>query len=792
METISASESKKRIIIADASEKNCEKLASVLGNEYKYVYVNDGDTLLNMLSDGELADLILLNSDLANINGMGVLKVMCSRHWTDEIPVIMMSDEADSAFIQKVYELGAAEYILCPYRSVFVRHRVSATLMQTAQRKRLAKYAEQQIHEREKMNKMLVNIFGGLVELRNDESGEHTMHVQEITKMLLKRLVRLTDRYSFSEEEMDMISTVSALHDIGKVFVPEEILNKPGKLTPEEWEIMKQHTVRGDEFLHKITVNYSGRFMATAREICRSHHERYDGRGYPDGLAGDEIPIAAQVVSVADVYDALTSDRCYKKAYLHEEAIAMICNGSCGSFNPLLIRCLQDISDDLLLRFRINLTQKIDVIAPESVEEAVQPSDMRVDERVERLLEYEVEKKEFFAEKCHGIQFEYDAERRKVVYLTHYDQNGKRISLSSEDTQLLNEQDMEKLTERVGKMTRQNSTASFNVLISVGEDMRWFNLTVKSIWGKDGGRYKSLVGQFTDIHDTVLKKGAEVLINGKSIDSEGILALRDVFDLVRLVDVDEHEVLKIDEQGQLVRTGQKCYQYWGRKRPCRNCSSCKTAETKNWVNKLESYGECGYSVMSKCVKCGERDCVLEVVCCLDDHMKLDKKIMGYTSIDMSAMRNYYRDTVTHTYSRAYLDTILPGVDNISAVAVIDVDHFKSINDRYGHIIGDRVLKHVAKQIRNCVKKSDTVIRYGGDEFVVAFFDITEKEFWEELAYIKQTVHESVLEELPGFSVGISIGGAYGVTPISAALEVADKEMYRDKFGESEEAESSDV
>lgn len=783
MEANSLSETKKRIIIADDSELNCEMLSDILGDLYEYVYVYDGDGLLNMLSNGESADMILLDMNMPKMSGMDVLKVMNSHRWTEEIPVVIISAEDDSAIIQNAYELGATEYIVRPFQAFFVKHRVASTLTLYSQRKQLARYAEKQVFEREKMNKVLINIFGSLVELRNNESGEHTLHVQTITKKLLKRLVHITDKYKFSREDIVMISTVSALHDIGKALIPSEILNKPGKLSPDEWEIMKSHTVQGDEFLQKIKANDSERFMMFAREICRSHHERYDGKGYPDGLSGDDIPISAQVVSIADVYDALTSDRCYKKAYSHEKALEMICNGECGSFNPLLIQCLMDISDDLLLNLKVNTGKETDKESEYdiSIRERIPTDEIHVDERVETLLEYETEKKEFFAERCAGIQFEYDAERRKVVYLTRYNEKGEKVLLSSDVTRLLCDSDLEKLSDIVGNMTRRNNTATVNMLIPIGEDTRWHALSVKSIWGKDGGKYKLLVGQFTDIHDKIIKNSAKVVINGNPVDNESILAMREVFDIVRLVDPRNNEILKIDENGDVTRTGQKCYHLWGRREPCQNCPAFSSLENKNWVSKFEMKDKSAYSITAKYAKCGDQECAIEVVCCLDDDMKLDDKVVGYTAFDTSILQNYYRDTVTNTYSRAYLDTVLPGLENVQAVAVIDVDDFKSINDKYGHMVGDSVLRHVAKQIIKCKEKRDTLIRYGGDEFVLVFFDITEKEFFEKLAYIKRSVRESVFEKLPDATIGISIGGAYGVSPISKAIDIADKEMYKDKF-----------
>ena len=193
----------------------------------------------------------------------------------------------------------------------------------------------------------MIGILSHIVEFRNGESGLHTIHINQIIRMLLEKLIQKTDKYPSLWEERELVATASALHDIGKIGIDEKILNKPGRLTDEEFEIMKTHTVIGASILEKLDLYQDERLVQIAIEICRSHHERYDGRGYPDGLKGDEIPISAQVVSVADVYDALTSERVYKHAYSHEKAMDMIFHGECGAFNPMILECLKEIQDQL-------------------------------------------------------------------------------------------------------------------------------------------------------------------------------------------------------------------------------------------------------------------------------------------------------------------------------------------------------------------------------------------------------------------------------------------------------------
>lgn len=194
---------------------------------------------------------------------------------------------------------------------------------------------------------MMVSILSQIVEFRNNESGKHVLHLQTITKVLMESLARKTNQYDMSIANQNLISLGSVLHDIGKIGIDEKILNKPGRLTKEEFETMKLHTVIGANMLKRLSFYQDEPLIQVSYEICRWHHERYDGNGYPDGLKGDDIPISAQIVSVADVYDALVSDRVYKKAYTHEQAMRMILHGECGVFNPVLLECLKDVEQTL-------------------------------------------------------------------------------------------------------------------------------------------------------------------------------------------------------------------------------------------------------------------------------------------------------------------------------------------------------------------------------------------------------------------------------------------------------------
>lgn len=342
---------RQQILIVDDSELNREILSEMLHTDFRILEAEDGAQALEMLQQqGTGISLVLLDIIMPVLDGFGVLSYMAREHIIEDIPVIMISSDDSEKNIRRAYELGVSDYISRPFDAKVVYQRVFNTIKLYAKQRRLITLVTDQIYEKEKSSRMMVSILSQIVEFRNGESGLHVRHINILTEMLLDRLMQKTGRYHLNWNEQYLITLASSLHDIGKIGIDEKILNKPGRLTAEEFEEMKKHTVIGEEILCSLELYQNELLVKVAREICRWHHERYDGRGYPDGLKGEEIPISAQVVSLADVYDALVSDRVYKKAYSHEKAIQMILNGECGVFNPLLLECLLDIKDKIRIR----------------------------------------------------------------------------------------------------------------------------------------------------------------------------------------------------------------------------------------------------------------------------------------------------------------------------------------------------------------------------------------------------------------------------------------------------------
>lgn len=406
---------KQKILIVDDSEMNRAILTGILDDGYDFLEAENGLQALDVLRAHRDISLVLLDIVMPELDGFGVLSVMGEQHWIDQTPVIMISAESDSMLVERAYQLGATDYISRPFDKSVVRRRVINTLMLYGKQKHLMRMITEQVYRREKSNRLMTGILSHIVEFRNAESGPHVQHIQTVSELLLRQLARKTDRYALTEDDIALISTASALHDIGKISIPDSILNKPGKLTAEEFEVVKTHAAVGASILQNLPMTQDEPLIQVAYQICRWHHERYDGHGYPDGLVGDQIPITAQVVSLADVYDALTGERCYKKAYPHETAVRMIQNGECGVFNPLLIECLLDIQDQLQREIGTPPEARNFSLAAQRISDhMVREDDLPFENNLQYRLAYEREKQTFFAPFAGGLQFDYNIRQDKA------------------------------------------------------------------------------------------------------------------------------------------------------------------------------------------------------------------------------------------------------------------------------------------------------------------------------------------------------------------------------------------
>lgn len=325
---------KKTILIVDDIEINRAILTEIFKDEYEIIEAVDGRQAIQLLNTESEISAVLLDLLMPEVNGLEVLRDMNETGKIESVPVFLITAADSDEMLLEGYHLGAIDVIRKPFLTHFLKCRISNVIELYDHRNELERIVEEQVERLSNINRSLVEALATVIEFRDGESGEHVKRISGLTKILMKQVSKMYPEYYLPKEEIDKIVVASILHDVGKVSTPDQILNKPGRLTAEEFEIMKQHTVQGCEILKNFPELLDKGLYDYSYDICRHHHEKWDGKGYPDGLSGDDISIWAQVVSVADVYDALTAERCYKKAFSHEKAVQMIHNGECGAFNP--------------------------------------------------------------------------------------------------------------------------------------------------------------------------------------------------------------------------------------------------------------------------------------------------------------------------------------------------------------------------------------------------------------------------------------------------------------------------
>lgn len=798
-----AAEKNARILIVDDSEMNRDMLSDMLSDDYDIVEAADGEEALSILKERVYdIDLVLLDIIMPAVDGFGVLDVMKRYHWIDNTPVIMISSETSQSYIRKAFELGVTDYIIRPFDSFIIHKRVSNTLMLYRKQKKLLSALEEQVYENEKNNSMMINVLAHIVEFRNGESGMHVHHIKQLTSILLQNLIEKTDKYHLTENDILLISTASSLHDIGKISIDDKILNKPGRLTAEEFEVIKTHSIIGAEMLQDLHNTHNYPLFDKAYEICRWHHERYDGKGYPDGLKGEEIPISAQVTSLADLYDALTSNRCYKKAFSHEKAMEMILDGQCGAFNPVLLQCLKDCEKQILAEFSDSIdTTQDDRLLIRATEELVENkiSSDKIDFSA-RLPIAARERWNFFSDGSGEIQFEYDA-ILDVLRLTKY---GAKVLGLQELTMhprglkqgYLGAQNIQTILDAMqSEASLEKPVVKIKKHISLNGPRRWYEIRIRTLWSnEENPKYTGILGRIIDINDSelaIVRPEYRISENDDAEIRQTISKLTQVFDVVRLVDITDNEIVRSgckpgNEEMINACRGDKCYAIWGKTQRCKNCVSSKAFEKRGQVSKLEFADDSIFQIISKYVEISEKPYVLEMI-----YKDNDGVLLGaYGKTDfMDNIVNYnrqlYHDALTGAYNRRYYEEQAKSMRYIDAVAMLDANNFKGINDHYGHAAGDCLLKAVCESIKECIRSSDILIRLGGDEFVLLMSNIPEIVFYQKISEIKQKISEIKLPDYPDIKCAAAIGGVYGIQPIENALTEADRLMYLDKNASKE-------
>lgn len=789
---------KDKVLIVDDSELNREFLSDILEDDYELLLSENGfDALIQMKNNLNDIALVLLDLVMPEMDGFKVLSYMKKYNWIQDIPVVIISSDFSAENIEKAYELGAEDFINRPFNVSIVKRRVSNLITLYAKQKKLKNIVTQQIYEKEKRSNLMISILSHIVEFRNGESGLHVLHINNITEKLLHSLVRNHEDIRLSSSEIALIRTASSLHDIGKISIPTEILNKLGRLTQEEFEIMKTHSQIGSDMLSSLKLGKKDPLIQVSYEICRWHHERWDGRGYPDGLKGDEIPLSAQVVSLADVYDALTSERCYKKAIPHEEAMQMILDGKCGAFNPKLLAALIDIEDDL----KEETYKYVPSDAASEVDDAVKVlqnyDELSVTNQMMEQLEIEQKKISFFTDKLSNITFVYNA-NLDMIFFSKKDAlrlNAPEVVLNPLSNKgIISEEHkkaLEEFIELAKNTTCEKPDFEFECNLTIDGEEKICHCICRTMWlMKTKAEFAGVVGIINQERN-VEDKQQVFSINGVNTKEEYykmsfaqartmVEELKKVFDVVRFVDVETNKIISIDEKNNIHTSPYSCYSLWERTGKCQNCTSHKAKASKSSTTKFEYVNNEFYYVISEYMEVDGNPYVLELVSKIKENFEV--ALYGKTNMSQSIedlQKKLYTDELTGVYNRRYLEDRMYRDKNICAVAMVDLDYFKNVNDKYGHFVGDVILSETSKVMLESVRSKDMVIRYGGDEFIIMFSEISRSIVEMRLNQIRLNIQNTLLKNT-GILRTCSIGCAFGSCSVEYLLQEADKMLYEAK------------
>lgn len=509
---------REKILVVDDAEINRAILDELFYREYDILEAENGLEAIKQVEsvNGELAAL-LLDIVMPEMDGFGVLKYLSEKQLTQQIPVFLITAETSSEIAMQGYEGGVVDVITKPIVSpALVRKRVNNAIELFRSRRNLSALVEkhvktikEQSEQLKRTNVSIIDMLSSVIEFRSGESGQHVRRIRHATQILLTRMQKTVPQYQITDEEIEFISNAAAMHDIGKISVPDYILNKPGRLTKEEFEQMKKHTIYGCGILEMISFFKGEAIFRYSYDICRHHHERWDGKGYPDGLQGDEISIGAQVVSIADVYDALVSERVYKKAFPREKAKEMIVNGECGCFNPLLVEEFLKIEPELyetMYKENEAIDEKDERI--EWMRKAPEENESKLTERTIQLLEMERKKYQILSEMSGELLFDF---RRQTDVV---DLNERFVNVFGGNLQIVHAadffqhcdwmaaKDKKRLLSDLSKMTRENSRYEGEFLLKNRHgELEWFNLIFHGLWGASEDECAGYIGKMTSIHD---------------------------------------------------------------------------------------------------------------------------------------------------------------------------------------------------------------------------------------------------------------------------------------------------
>lgn len=773
---------KDTILIIEDSMENHTFLQEALNTQYTLISVNYKEADQYLAKTQLDLSLIILDINTPLKNSENILNAI-KYHPLHLIPIVVISSNHLLEHLDEFYEQGVVDHIFLPCHKTIIQKKIFYFIQTYRQQ---LKY--QTINSQYNCEHQLIHVLNKISELRNIDSKEHVKRIGVIVGWLLNVIKHKPLGQHLNDQDIDAIIKASSLHDIGKILIEDHILNKPERLTEQEFNIIKTHAILGANMIEDLNVD--DLLMKRAYEICRWHHERYDGKGYPDGLVGDDIPLSAQIVSIADVYDALISARCYKTNYSHQQTMEMIISGQCGKFNPVLIECLLEI-EPLLENEQINLDNEESMLR-------TAPSNIQYTPLIlNRLNEEDThqQKLDFYIQHTTNLSFSYS-----------YQQD--RITLNSRDAKRLNTMEVifspleHHLINHRGKNQWQNllniakNTSimqpefEFEGILCIDKQLKschivcrtiWLDLPIPKLIGIEG---------MIDLEVEISSHDEAKLIYVSEEDEYGHVqkmsiieakrfkdALSKIFHRVRYINTHLQKELVIDDSFQPKYCHTNCNQLI-------ECENCIVTQAMNRQAKLTKFeflkNEIDY-VITQYVEIDGYPYVLELVSIAKDNLIFEQQgNQNFVKSIQELQQKLYLDGLTGAFNRHYLEDEMYDQNKITAIAMVDLDNFKQINDTYGHGAGDLSLKVITGIIMDNIRKHDAIIRYGGDEFIIMFNGITECVIEERLNIIRKEIQSSKFEDYPGLVLTCSIGCACQQGSLHDLLNLADDMLYKAK------------
>ncbi len=500
-----------KILIVNDNEVDRNILKVMIPDEYGTLEACDGVEALDIISTrGNDLAVILLDIIMPRIDGIRVLEELRARGILNYTPVIITSAIKDEDILSKVYELGAIDYITEPFDKQTVEHRIHNAILLYTKEEKIQKFLVENEKEQQHDNYQIIELLTNLVQTRENGQDSHVASIRVITNLVLQQLKIKFPKYGLSQSSISLISTASILHDIGKISIPSNIITKASKLTQDEYDIIKLHTIKGAEWIERSPGYKSSELLQEAYKICRWHHERFTGAGYPDGLVGNNIPLSAQAVGISEVYEALTTDKSYRPGYSDEDAVKMIISGKCGEFNPDLIECIKDIGP--LLKEEVTIHSLLAKDVERIVYEITTFELDQVSESLLSMLEEERARNKLLESITKELQFEYDYDSDTIKFSdwgAKYFKLDKVISNPFNNSELLRWSNNAYLDikKKVESMTITQPIITERFLLAIGNTkQRWYKIVMRGIYNGEGNQeLRKIIGKIIDIHDEQVK-----------------------------------------------------------------------------------------------------------------------------------------------------------------------------------------------------------------------------------------------------------------------------------------------